>query len=144
MWPIGAPRAVTARCGHQIALDTRPPHREEDSVLSRREFTAGSVALLASSGLARAQAGYPDRQIRIVVGYAAGGGVDLVARMFGEPMKTTLGQTVIVENRPGASAMIAANVVAKSPPDGLSPLMAASGEVALNQHLSNITMTSHP
>jgi tripartite-type tricarboxylate transporter receptor subunit TctC len=113
-------------------------------VLSRREFTAGSVALLASAGAARAQTGYPDRQIRIVVGYAAGGGVDLVARMFGEPMKATLGQTVIVENRPGASAMIAANVVAKSPPDGLSLLMAASGEVAINQHLYKDKMTYDP
>jgi tripartite-type tricarboxylate transporter receptor subunit TctC len=113
-------------------------------VLSRREFTAGTLALLAGPGVARAQAGYPQGQIRIVVGYAAGGGVDLVARMFGEPMKATLGQTVIVENRPGASAMIAANVVAKAPPDGLSLLMAASGEVAINQHLYKDKMTYDP
>jgi tripartite-type tricarboxylate transporter receptor subunit TctC len=119
-------------------------YREDDSVLSRREFTASSLAFLAGSSVARAQTGYADRQIRIVVGYAAGGGVDLVARMFGEPMKATLGQTVIVENRPGASAMIAANVVAKSPPDGLSLLMAASGEVAINQHLYKDKMTYDP
>jgi tripartite-type tricarboxylate transporter receptor subunit TctC len=119
-------------------------YREDDSVLSRREFTASSLAFLAGSSVARAQTGYADRQIRIVVGYAAGGGVDLVARMFGEPMKATLGQPVIVENRPGASAMIAANVVAKSPPDGLSLLMAASGEVAINQHLYKDKMTYDP
>jgi tripartite-type tricarboxylate transporter receptor subunit TctC len=55
--------------------------------------------------------------------------------MLGEPMKAALGQSVIVENRTGASAMIAAGTVAKSPPDGLTLLMAASGEVAINQHL---------
>src|SRR5258708_7286251 len=59
-------------------------------------------------------------------------------------MKTPLGQTVIVEDRPGPSAMIAANVVAKSPPDGLSLLMAASGEVAINQHLYKDKMTYDP
>src|SRR5580765_8574522 len=59
-------------------------------------------------------------------------------------MKATLGQTVIVENRPGASAMIAANVVAKAQPDGLTLLMAASGEVAINQHLHKEKMTYDP
>src|SRR5258708_36989597 len=59
-------------------------------------------------------------------------------------MKTPLGQTVIVEDRPGPSAMIAANVVAKSPPDGLSLLMAASGEAAINQHLYKDKMSYDP
>ena len=67
-----------------------------------------------------------------------------MARLFGEPMKAAFGQTVIVENRPGASAMIAANAVAKSPPDGLTLLMAASGEVAINQHLHKEKMTYDP
>jgi len=53
---------------------------------------------------ARAQGGYPERPIRIIVGYPAGGGVDIVARLFGERMKAALGQSVIVENRAGASA----------------------------------------
>jgi tripartite-type tricarboxylate transporter receptor subunit TctC len=82
-----------------------------------------------------AQAGYPDHPIRILVGYAAGGGVDIVARLLAEPMRAELGQTVIVENRTGASAMIAANAVAKAAPDGATILAAASGEVAINQHL---------
>jgi tripartite-type tricarboxylate transporter receptor subunit TctC len=64
--------------------------------------------------------------------------------MFGETMKAAFGQTVIVENRPGGSAMIAANTVAKSPPDGLTLLMAASGEVAINQHLHKDKMTYDP
>src|SRR4051812_24152947 len=124
-------------------LPPATPIAEEMPVLTRREIVAAAgLALIA--GPARAQGGYSDRPIRILVGYPAGGGVDIVARLFGEPMKATLGQSVIVENRAGASAMIAANVVAKSPPDGLSLLMAASGEVAINQHLYKDKMTYDP
>ena len=111
-------------------------------MLNRRRFAAG-LALLASAGAARAQT-WPDRPIRILAGYPAGGGIDLTARLFGEQMKQALGQTVIVENRPGASAMIAASAVAKSPPDGLTLLMAASGEVAINHHLHKEKMTYDP
>jgi tripartite-type tricarboxylate transporter receptor subunit TctC len=111
-------------------------------VLNRRRFAAG-LALLAGTGTARAQS-WPERPIRILAGYPAGGGIDLVARLFGEQMKQAFGQTVIVENRPGASAMIAANVVAKAPPDGLTLLMAASGEVAINHHLHKEKMTYDP
>ena len=111
-------------------------------MLNRRQFAAG-LALVACAGRARAE-GYPDRPIRIVVGYAAGGGVDIVARLLGEPMKAAFGQTVIVENRPGASAMIASNLVAKAAPDGLTLLAAASGEVAINQHLYGSKMSYDP
>jgi len=115
------------------------------AVQTRRDVVASAgLALIASAGFARAQGAYPDRPIRILVGYPAGGGVDIVARMLGEPMKAALGQSVIVENRTGASAMIAAGAVAKSPPDGLTLLMAASGEVAINQHLYKDKMSYDP
>ena len=115
-------------------------------MLTRRKFAAAAAgaALLTAAGKARAQGFNPDRPIRILVGYPAGGGVDLVARMLGEPMKASFGQAVIVENRTGASAMIAAGTVAKSPPDGLTLLMAASGEVAINQHLYKDKMSYDP
>jgi tripartite-type tricarboxylate transporter receptor subunit TctC len=111
-------------------------------VLTRREFAwAAGATLLA--GNARAQS-YPDRPIRILIGYPAGGGVDLVARLLGEPMKAALGQPIIVENRPGASAMLAAQAVATAPPDGHTLLMAAAGEIATNQHLYKERMTYDP
>ena len=115
-------------------------------MLNRRQFaaTATAPAFGAGTRLARAQSGYPNRAIHILVGYPAGGGVDLVARLLAEPMKQTFGQAVIVENRPGASAMIAANAVAKAAPDGLTLLMAAAGEVAINQFLHKATMTYDP
>src|SRR3954465_8730353 len=111
-------------------------------MLTRPSFAA-ALALLAGAGPARAQT-WPERPIRILAGYPAGGGIDLVARLFGEQMKQAFGQTVIVENRPGASAMIAANAVAKAPPDGLTLLMAASGEVAINHHLHKEKMSYDP
>jgi tripartite-type tricarboxylate transporter receptor subunit TctC len=110
-------------------------------VLDRRQFATG-LAALAGIGAAHAQG--PDRPIRILVGYPAGGGVDLVARMLGEPIKAAFSQPVLVENRAGASAMIAANAVAKAAPDGTVLLMAASGEVAINQHLHKDKMTYDP
>ena len=110
-------------------------------MLTRRQFTSG-LALLAAAP-ARAQT-WPAGTIRILAGYPAGGGIDLVARLFAEQMKPAFNQTVIVENRPGASAMIASNAVAKAAPDGLTLLMAASGEVAINQHLYRDKMSYDP
>jgi tripartite-type tricarboxylate transporter receptor subunit TctC len=106
-------------------------------MLNRRRFLASAASAAAAGAMlpTGAQAAYPDHPIRILVGYPAGGGVDLVARVLSEPMKTALGQTIVVENRTGASAMLAANAVAKAPPDGYTLLMAASGEVAINHFL---------
>jgi len=112
-------------------------------MLTRRELAlAAGASLLA--GPARAQAGYPSRPIHILVGYPAGGGVDLIARVLGEPMKAAFSQTVIVENRPGASAMIAAQAVATAAPDGHTLLAAAAGEIATNQFLFRDKMTYDP
>lgn len=115
-------------------------------MLTRRDFTlaAGLTLLAGAPRLARGQAGYPDHPIRILVGYPAGGGVDIVARLLGEPMKAALGQSIVVENRTGAAAMIAAQSVARSPADGYTLLMAASGEVAVNQHVYRDKMTYDP
>ena len=111
-------------------------------MLTRRDFAIAAGAMLLAGG-ARAQT-YPDHPIRILIGYPAGGGVDLVARLLGEPMKAALGQPIVVENRPGASAMLAAQAVATAPPDGHTLLMAAAGEIATNQHLYKEKMTYDP
>src|SRR6266581_4529857 len=106
-------------------------------MLNRRSLLAGATfaAVAGATRGAFAQANYASQPIHILVGYSAGGGVDLVARLLQEPMKAALGQTIVIENRTGASAMIATNVVAKAPPDGYTLLMCASGEVAINHFL---------
>lgn len=81
-----------------------------------------SLALSFFSSLALAQA-YPAKPVRIVVGFSAGGPTDVIARLLAADMTQTLGQTVLVENKPGASSMIGTQEVRKSPPDGYSLYM---------------------
>jgi tripartite-type tricarboxylate transporter receptor subunit TctC len=75
---------------------------------------------------------YPSRPIHIIVGFAAGGGNDIIARIFAQKLSEDLGQPVIVENKPGAGAILATEYVAKSAPDGYTLLVGASG-MAINQ-----------
>jgi tripartite-type tricarboxylate transporter receptor subunit TctC len=105
---------------------------------------AGAAALAAGVPFAKAQSNFASQPIHILVGYAAGGGVDIVARLLQEPMKAALGQPIIIENRTGASAMLATGAVAKTPPDGYTLLMAASGEVAINHFLFKEKMAYDP
>ena len=113
-------------------------------MLTRRSFVAGAGLTAVSGGVrgAAAQA-YPTQIIRIIAGFPAGGGIDLLARMLAEPLKA-LGQPVVVENRTGAAGMIAASAVAKASPDGHMVLMATSGEIAISHHLYKEKMTYDP
>ena len=85
---------------------------------SRRTLTAATLALLATSaGPALAQ-GFPSKPIRMVVGYAAGGPTDVIARLVAQDLQAALGQTVVVENKTGANGNIATEDVARAPADG--------------------------
>ena len=104
--------------------------------LPRRQFlqlAAGAIALANVSRIAKAQA-YPARPVRILVGYAAGGGVDVIARLIGQRLSERLGQPFIIENRPGAGTNIATEAVVRSPPDGYT-LLLATGANAVNATL---------
>lgn len=90
-----------------------------------------SVALSASSAWAQ---NYPTRPVRFVVGYTAGGSVDIVARLVAQKLSGRLGQSVIVENRPGAETIIAGETVAKAAPDGHTVLFFAFSTVTLLPH----------
>jgi tripartite-type tricarboxylate transporter receptor subunit TctC len=76
--------------------------------------------------------GYPERPVRVLVGYPPGGGTDLVARLIAVPLSERWRQPVVVENRPGANAILATEAVAKAKPDGYTLLMAYATELALN------------
>ena len=89
--------------------------------------TAGLVALPA---VAQAQA-WPNKPIRLIVGFAPGGGTDIVARVLAPKMSEILGQPVVIENRAGAAGTIGADMVAKSPPDGYTLLMGHANSNAI-------------
>jgi tripartite-type tricarboxylate transporter receptor subunit TctC len=87
-------------------------------------MAGGGLALLGLARRASAQGGYPNRSIRLVVGFAAGGPTDVIARIIAQDMSGTLGQPVVVENRTGANALIATQFVAREAPDGYTILLA--------------------
>ena len=89
-------------------------------------FAACAATLLAGTGAVHAQAPYPSRAIRLVVPYAAGGATDIVARKYADRMGRLLGQSMLVENKPGAEAAIGAAEVARAQPDGYSVLFGTS------------------
>ena len=85
-----------------------------------RHLAAALFALAALSGAssAGAQSAYPTRPITIVVGFSAGGTTDIIARLISEELRKSLGQPIVIENRPGAGGNIGAELVAKAKPDG--------------------------
>src|SRR5437764_481644 len=104
--------------------------------LPRRQFlhlVAGAAALPFASHVVRAQA-YPSRPVRILVGYAAGGPNDIVARLVGQWLSERLGQQFIVENRPGAASNTATEAAVNSPPDGYT-LFLVNASNAINATL---------
>ena len=94
--------------------------------LPRRQFlrlAAGVAAFPAALRMVRAQAAYPSRPVRVVVGFAAGGSSDIGARLIGRWLQERLGQPFVIENRPGAATNIATETVVHAPPDGYTLLM---------------------
>lgn len=90
-----------------------------------RHLVAGLAAAVSLLAAPAASAAYPEKPIRLIVGFSAGGTTDVVARVLGKEVGEALGQPVVVENRPGAGSNIAAEAVARAEPDGYTLLMVA-------------------
>src|SRR5262245_14890379 len=104
--------------------------------LPRRQFlhlATGAAALPALPHIARAQA-YPSRPVRIIVPFAAGGTTDIISRLIGQWLSERLGQQFVIENRPGASANLGAEAVARAPADGYT-LLTLTATNAINATL---------
>jgi len=104
-------------------------------MLSRRHLVLAGLSsplLVASAGAARAQAAaYPTRPIRLVVGFPPGGGNDIIARLFADKVSKSLGQPLIIENKPGAGGAVAAAYVKSQPADGYTLMVGASGAMVI-------------
>src|SRR5947207_1077347 len=122
-------KAPTSRASYTAQEgEMKLPHRRQFLHLA-----AGAAALPVLPGIARAQA-YPTRPVRLIVGFAAGGGTDIVGRVIGQWLSERLGQQFIVENRPGAGTNIATEAVVRAPADGYTLLLTSSAN-AINATL---------
>lgn len=101
----------------------------------RRSFLKSALAtplvLARTMATVRAQSDYPTRPIRLIVGFGPGGGTDILARLVGAKLSEIIGQSVVVENRPGASARLAAEYVANQPSDGYTLLASPVGPMSM-------------
>ena len=98
-------------------------------------IAAAAAAVLSPVGVALAQP-YPSRPIRVVVPFSAGGAADILARLVGQKLGESMGQQVVIDNRPGAGGTLGSGIVAKAPPDGYS-LMVTSSAHAINPSIYN-------
>jgi tripartite-type tricarboxylate transporter receptor subunit TctC len=104
--------------------------------LSRRHLLNAAAAVsLVAAGALPARAEYPDRLVKLLVPIPPGGAPDLVARLVAQSMSEAFGQAVVVENRPGANGNLAAEAVAKAPPDGYTLLSGADSGIVINPHV---------
>ena len=106
--------------------------------MRRRTQLALAVAggLMAACTLLTAHAQtWPSKPLRIVVPYPAGGGIDVMSRLMGQQLSLRLGQPVVIDNRPGAGTLLAAEIVAKAAPDGYTLMVTTDSTVTINQHL---------
>ena len=110
----------------------------------RLKLAALAAAALALAPQFAAADGYPEKPIRFVVPYAAGGTTDLLSRAIAQRLAEALGQAVVPDNRPGAGGNLGAEIVAKSPPDGYTLLMAPVSPMAINVTLYGSKMSFNP
>ena len=113
-----------------LAIGSRTGKKARAGGFSMRCMLAAAV-LMAAPVISSAKA-WPERPVTLVVGFTPGGGADLVARVVGSALGKELGQSVVVENRPGAGSSIAAGYVARSAPDGYTVLIASPSAIQVN------------
>lgn len=110
------------------------PHKAYLAALLLLIIGAATLAQAQTTSTGAALA-YPNKPVRIVVPYPAGGGIDIISRVIGERLSQRLGQPVLVDNRPGGGTILAAELVARAVPDGHTLMITTDSTVTINQHL---------
>ena len=117
--------------------------------MKKRLFTASTLALLAAAAFGSVSVhaqttDYPNKVIKIIVPFTAGSATDIMARIVGERLNASMGQPVVVENRPGAGGTLGAAQVAKSEPDGYTLLVVSTGHVSTRRCMATCLTTRWP
>lgn len=99
------------------------------------------LLLLALFSSALSAQAYPSKPIRLIVAFPAGGGSDVMARVLSQRLAERLGQSFVVENRPGAGGSIGTEAAVKSPPDGYTLQLASTSEVSINRSLYSVKLS---
>jgi tripartite-type tricarboxylate transporter receptor subunit TctC len=110
-------------------------HRPEETSVRRRQLLTQSLAVAACAAPTVWAQTYPSRPIRIVIGFPPGGGIDIVARLLAPRLSDSLGQAVVIENKPGANGVLGMDTVAKAAPDGHTVLLGTLGNFSVNPAL---------
>src|SRR5580704_11539854 len=103
-------------------------------MISRRQFTATAIAVLLAGvhgRTAAAQAAYPNRPIRLIIPFPAGGPTDVMGRLIAQSLSQTLGQQVFADNRPGAGSTLAGKATATADPDGYTLMVGSAAPLAI-------------
>ncbi|MFZ2391425.1 Bug family tripartite tricarboxylate transporter substrate binding protein, partial [Rhodoferax sp.] len=114
------------------------PHEAYSLGWNRRQLLALAASAAAVGPLgaqAQTKTSFATRPLRVVVPFAAGGATDVIARVLGERMAQRFGQSVVVDNKPGAAGLIAGDAVVKSPPDGMTTLLGTTSSMLTNKYL---------
>src|SRR3954462_8456030 len=116
-----------------VFISAMMPSQKKEDCMVFKTLAAAALALAAAAGPASAQDAYPSRPVKIIVPYGPGGATDIIARIVGQHLTETLGQTFLVENRPGANGNIALEAAAKAPADGYTLLVGNVSTNAINE-----------
>lgn len=110
-------------------------------LISNTAAALAGIVLISATGLHAAESAYPTRPVRLVVGFPPGGGVDALARLLAPKLSDAMGQTWVIDNRPGAAGNIAGEIVARANPDGYTTLIALNTQLTANPSLYKMSFS---
>src|SRR5262249_18144481 len=126
------PRDRVGRAQELQGREALPPQKAVARMRTKGMRNALALLALACSCAAAFAQGYPNKPVRLVVGFAPGGAADIISRTMSDPLARSLGQAIIVDNRPGAGSSVAAELVAKAAPDGYTIMIASQSGMIIN------------